>query len=47
VVFIFAQSVDARGDVDTGEIIDHLCLNNEKICLYTNNKIRAIVSLFM
>jgi hypothetical protein len=24
VVFIFAQSVDARGDVDTGEIIDHL-----------------------
>jgi len=30
VVFIFAQSVDARDDVDIGEIIDHLCLGNIK-----------------
>ena len=30
VIFFLAQPVDARGDVDIGEIIYHLCLNNEK-----------------
>jgi hypothetical protein len=30
VVFIFAQSVDARDDVDIGEIIAHFFLGNVK-----------------